>query len=119
MGKYPHIPPNHCSSDIHLLTTGVSGDDDYFSSDLADAQVAQFWGRFQQPILILMSGADKYVPKTVNQAELIKKWIGFCAPGIAHEKSGLVHKASHEVLKKEAQIDMAERVVKFLKDLGM
>lgn len=93
------------------------GDDDYFSSDLSDERVAAIWGRMKQPVLIVPSGEEEYVPKSVDVDGLVSRWKSFCPPGIASELSGLIPGANHRVDNAEGQAWLAERVSGFLAGL--
>ncbi|KAK3331962.1 hypothetical protein B0T19DRAFT_414328 [Cercophora scortea] len=96
---------------------GVGGDDDYFSSDLPDDKVKAIWGRLRQPVLIVPSAEDEFVPGTIDVAALVKRWESFCLPGMASELSGLIPGANHRVDDARAQEWLAERVVRFLAGL--
>ncbi len=93
------------------------GDDDYFSSDLPDDRLSLFWGRLQQPVLIVASGDDEYAPAEVDVAGLVDRWKTFCKPGIASELSRLIPGANHRVDEPEAQRWLADHVVDFLAEL--
>ena len=93
------------------------GDDDFFSTDLPDVELASFWGKFRSPVLILPSGDDEHVPKTTDVASNVERWKSFCAPGIASALSGPIPGANHGVTHPEAQLWMADRVVGFLRAL--
>lgn len=91
------------------------GDDDYFSSDLDDAQVAANWGQFGSPVLVLHSGEDEFVPKTLDVAALVKRWSGyFRAPGAISGLSATIPGASHNVRQPQAREWVADRVSRFL-----
>ncbi|KAH8890920.1 duf1749 domain-containing protein [Thozetella sp. PMI_491] len=92
----------------------VGGDDDFFSSDLADEKLAISWGRLQKPVLILPSGQDQYVPSSVDVPSMVARWKTFCKPGIASELSGLIPGANHQVEQPEAREWLADRVIQFL-----
>ncbi|KAK0711252.1 duf1749 domain-containing protein [Lasiosphaeris hirsuta] len=98
---------------FHSLAA-VGGDDDYFSSDLPNDTVATFWGRLQQPVLIVPSGMDEYVPASVDVGGLIDRWKSFCKPGMASDLSGLIPGANHRVDDGSAQEWLAGRVADFL-----
>ncbi|KAK3357359.1 hypothetical protein B0T25DRAFT_155665 [Lasiosphaeria hispida] len=98
---------------FHSLAA-VGGDDDYFSSDLPDDKVAAFWGRLQQPVLIVPSGKDEYVPAPIDVGKLVDRWKSFCKPGIASDLSGLIPGANHRVDDGSAQEWLAGRVAGFL-----
>jgi hypothetical protein len=67
--------------------------------------------------LILASGDDQFVPKTVDQKKNVERWMSSCAAGVASPLSGLVPGARHAVESKEAQGWLNDRVVKFLGNL--
>ena len=94
-----------------------SGDDDYFSSDLPDETVAAIWGRVKQPILIVPSEKDEFVPPSIDVEKLIARWKSFSDSGIVSEFSGLIPGANHRVDPPESQAWLADRVVKFLGSL--
>jgi pimeloyl-ACP methyl ester carboxylesterase len=91
-----------------------SGDDDYFSSDLPDNKVVEIWGRLEQPVLILPSEKDEWVPPEVDVMGLVNKWKSFCKPGIASDLSGLIPGANHTVGNHDGQQWLADRVARFL-----
>lgn len=94
------------------------GDDDYFSSDLADDKVAAIWGKLGQPVLIVPSGDEEYVPALIDVRGLVHRWKTFCKPGIASDLSGLIPGANHRVDNEEGQAWLAERVSGFLAGLS-
>lgn len=91
------------------------GDDDYFSSDLPDERVAEIWGRVKQPILVVPSAKDQFVPPTVDFEKLLAKWKSF-GPAIS-ELSGLIPDANHTVDPPSSREWLADRVVRFLRGL--
>ncbi|KAL2256756.1 hypothetical protein VTK26DRAFT_1179 [Humicola hyalothermophila] len=96
---------------------GVGGADDYFSSDLDDEKLKTIWGRLEQPVLILPSERDEWVPETIDVAGMVSKWKSFCKPGIASELSGLIPGAKHTVDDPEGQKWLADRVAAFLAEI--
>ncbi|EAQ91032.1 hypothetical protein CHGG_02967 [Chaetomium globosum CBS 148.51] len=96
---------------------GVGGDDDYFSSDLPDSKLAEIWGKLEQPVLIVPSEKDEWVPAEIDVMGLVKKWKSFCRPGIASELSGLIPGANHRVDNDAGQEWLADRVARFLAGL--
>lgn len=88
------------------------GDDDYFSSDLDDETVSRFWGRFKKPVLVLHSEKDEFVPASIDQAMLNKKFQD--ANPVISSLSGLIPDTGHTVLQEEARQWLAERVKQFL-----
>lgn len=92
-----------------------SGDDDYFSSDIPDEKLAEIWGRVKQPIMVVPSAEDQYVPKAVDFEKLLAKWKSFC-PSMSG-LSDLIPGANHTVDAQESQDWLGDRVVSFLKSL--
>ncbi|KAK0736958.1 hypothetical protein B0T21DRAFT_383043 [Apiosordaria backusii] len=105
---------------LSLATKG--GDDDFFSSDLEDDALQTIWGGLDTPVLILPSERDEWVPFSPPEVEaMIKRWAGFCKPGIASEFSGLIPGANHRVDNTEVNPQgerwLVERVGRFLETL--
>ena len=100
------------------VANGCRGDDDYFSSDLSDDRLAVIWGRLEQPVLIVPSEKDEWVPAGTDVMGLVRKWMGFCKPGIASELSGLIPGANHRVENEAGQQWLADRVARFLAEIG-
>ncbi|KJZ72820.1 hypothetical protein HIM_07764 [Hirsutella minnesotensis 3608] len=99
---------------LHSLRA-KGGDDDYFSSDFDDETVTRIWGRYEKPVLVLHSGADEFVPPTVNQEALNERYRR--ANPLVSKLSGLIPEAEHAVLGDEAREWLAIRVIEFLKTL--
>ncbi|KAK4157145.1 hypothetical protein C8A00DRAFT_40507 [Chaetomidium leptoderma] len=96
---------------------GVGGDDDYFSSDLPDEKLKAIWGTLKQPVLILPSEKDEWVPAGFDVMGLVERWKSFCKPGIASELSGLIPDANHRVDNDAGQQWLADRVARFLAEI--
>ncbi|KAH6849775.1 hypothetical protein B0I37DRAFT_413225 [Chaetomium sp. MPI-CAGE-AT-0009] len=96
---------------------GVGGDDDYFSSDLPDDKLAAVWGKLEQPVLIVPSEKDEFVPASIDVMGLVERWKSFCKPGIASDLSGLIPGANHRVDNDDGQEWLADRVARFLAEL--
>ncbi|KAK4194733.1 hypothetical protein QBC40DRAFT_269866 [Triangularia verruculosa] len=95
------------------------GDDDFFSSDLSDEELEGIWGGLSTPVLILPSEKEEWVPFTPEEVEgMVKRWAGFCKPGVVSEFSGLIPGANHRVdntdTNPEGERWLVERVGKFL-----
>lgn len=69
---------------------------------------------FDKPVLVLPSEKDEYVPQTIDVVANIARWKTFCAPGIYSDLSGLIPGAGHSVEQADAQLWMADRVIRFL-----
>ena len=91
-----------------------SGDDDYFSSDL-DNRLLSRWGLFENPVLVLPSGDDEFVPLHVDMPAVLEQWRAWC-PQMS-PLSDLIPAASHSVDDPQAQEWLAVRVVDFLASL--
>ncbi|KAJ8121730.1 hypothetical protein ONZ43_g1893 [Nemania bipapillata] len=94
------------------------GEDNYFSPDLPDEVAASYWTRMERPLLVLHSGADEYVPESVNTQELINRWRGLCKPGVFSELSGVIPGAGHRVEQPEAETWLSDTVIKFLRSIN-
>ncbi|KAI3533399.1 hypothetical protein CMEL01_16081 [Colletotrichum melonis] len=91
------------------------GDDDYFSSDLKESFVSEVWNRFQQPVMVLHSAEDEFVPAKIDKQALIDLWKK--TNSNVHELSGLIPGASHTVKNPESQQWLAERVAQFIQQV--
>lgn len=106
---------------LSLASPNHDGDDDYFSSDLSDEQLMKSFGGLpaKTPLCILFSGSDEHMPKTIDMAALMQKWIGFVERGsgkIDEENSGVVEKATHNLAGNPEEVvsDLVKRVIGFL-----
>ena len=52
------------------------GADDYFSSDLTDAEMADRLGHLDRPTLIALGAEDEYIPANVDKQRLGARWAG-------------------------------------------
>lgn len=97
------------------------GDDDFFSSDLDDSELARTFGvvgKLGTPVLCLLSGSDEYMPDTVDKDALLGRW---CATvkgqgGTWSPESGAVKGAGHNLMTSGEEVvsDLVSRVVRFL-----
>lgn len=78
--------------------------------------MAAIWGRVKQPILVVPSAEDEYIPETVDFVKLLAKWKSFC-PSMS-DLSGLIPGANHTVNPPSSQEWLADRVVSFLGSLN-
>lgn len=102
---------------VAVADAGCRGDDDYFSSDLPDEKLEEIWGRLEQPVLILPSEKDEWVPAHIDVTGLVARWKRFCRPGIASDLSGLIPGANHRVDNAAGQEWLADRVAQFLAEI--
>ena len=98
-GKYLGRLPISAYRWLSLLKE--NGDDDYFSSDLSDERLRSTFGAFPShtPLLILCSGADEHVPKSVDAQALVKRWsdVVQASNGTLSRASGIVPGAHHNL----------------------
>jgi hypothetical protein len=59
-----------------VALASLGGADDFFSSDLSDAQLCAALGHVTVPVLLAPSGADEYVPAGVDGAALAHRMAG-------------------------------------------
>lgn len=104
------------SGNTDTLANRHRGADDYFSSDLDDQTVHNFWSRFNKPVLVLHSEKDEFVPARVDQAAINKKYQA--ASSFVSPLSGLIPETGHTVLQEDAREWLAGRVVEFLRTLS-
>ncbi|KAI0199665.1 hypothetical protein F4808DRAFT_204328 [Astrocystis sublimbata] len=98
--------------------TAPDGEDNYFSPELTEQVAAPYWSRVDKPLLILHSGDDEFVPKSVDKEALVKRWQGYCKPGIASELSGTIPGANHKVEESAAEEWLCDTVIQFLRSFG-
>lgn len=106
---------------LSLASPNKDGDDDYFSSDLATAQLMKSFGQLpvQTPLCILISGADQYMPQNIDKTDLLRRWVTIIKSGqgvIDSKNSGVIENASHSLSgnKPDIVIDLVIRVLGFL-----
>ena len=75
----------------------------------------RYWGRFHKPALVLHSGKDEFVPKSIDQEALNKRYRD--ANPMVSSLSGLIPNTGHTVEEDEAREWLAVRVGKFLETL--
>lgn len=75
----------------------VRGDDDYFSSDLTQEDLSKTFGKLNTPLQVLFSGADEFVPESVNKEQLLAGWQK-AAGKFWSPYSAVVPKAKHRIL---------------------
>lgn len=103
-----------------LSLAEVGGDDDYFSSDLSDSQLEKTFGKINKPILILYSGADEYVPPTVDKEAVVKRFQSFTDPKYWSKESGVIKGAIHNIgpgSDKDAVGTVAKKVKAYLSEI--
>jgi hypothetical protein len=110
---------------LSLVSPDHDGEDDYFSSDLSDAQLSGSFGRLpsQTKLCILYSGKDQFVPESVDKLALVTRWMTFINSGggrIDGVHSGVIANATHDLKSDSEEIkqDLINRVNSFLNDLN-
>lgn len=106
-----------------LLARG--GDDDYFSTDLEDAELERSFGRVPKtvPVMFLLGSEDPFVHGSTDKAALLGRWAGFVkrGGGTVDEVHGGVVEGGHHNLDgdpDEVVGDLVGRVVGFVEGLG-
>ena len=100
-----------------------AGEDDYFSSDLADEKLEKTFGALRNMavrICFLYSGSDQYVPESVDKVRTVERWHEYVRNGssVVDEGSGVVDGATHTLIEGGKGLeDLVKRVVGFLERL--
>jgi hypothetical protein len=131
---YPRNTPVSCRRFLSLVSPDspqAPSEDDMFSSDIGDAQLAKTFGMVGQrgllkhKLMVLMSGKDQAVPDWVDKEALLDRWRRATdRDGVYavwdRERSGLIPGASH-ALSNDDQAEprrfLVNRVLGFLEDL--
>jgi pimeloyl-ACP methyl ester carboxylesterase len=108
-GNKDKLVPSHYFS--HFFDTPISnyrwhalfavrGDDDYFSSDLTADDFAKTFGQIASrgrtdKLLVLYSGKDEFVPKTIDKYDLMARFQAATSPTIWSPLSGVIEGATH------------------------
>jgi hypothetical protein len=131
---YPRNTPVSCRRFLSLVSPDsprAPAEDDTFSSDLGDEQLAKTFGMIRQrgllrhKLMVLMSGADQAVPDWVNKEGLLARWRratdGDRATQIwDQERSGLIPGASHALSnddQAEPRAFLVRRMLSYLAEL--
>ncbi|KAH6654423.1 hypothetical protein BKA67DRAFT_691444 [Truncatella angustata] len=93
------------------------GEDNYFAPDLSREVASSYWSRIDKPLLILQSGADEFMPPSIDVNGLIKEWKSMCRPGIVSDLSGLIPDANHRVEQPESEKWLVKTVLDFLQSI--
>ncbi|KAK4096516.1 DUF1749-domain-containing protein [Parathielavia hyrcaniae] len=132
---YPRNTPVSCRRFLSLVSPDspqAPSEDDLFSSDIGDEQLAKTFGMvshrglLRRKLMVLMSGKDQSVPDWVNKEELLARWRRATdddgALGTWDERSGLIPGASH-ALSNDDQAEprrfLVQKVLAYLADLEM
>jgi pimeloyl-ACP methyl ester carboxylesterase len=95
------------------------GEDDYFSSDLTDAQLKTTFSKVDKPLLILYGSEDEYVPGYVDRKALVNRWIPFVKGKVDEQSRELLKGASHNLNGDEKEVvdELVKRVGNFLSSI--
>ncbi|KAI9797586.1 MAG: hypothetical protein M1825_005968 [Sarcosagium campestre] len=111
---------------LSLASPDHDGDEDFFSSDLTDAQLDKTFGAFPHstPLCLLYGEKDQYVPDFVDKESLVQRWINHVIKGggrVDQENSGIIKGASHNLTGDGDEViqDVVGRVVRFLARLDV
>lgn len=77
--------------------TSKRGDDDYFSSYLTQEDYKQTFGKVKTPLLVLCSGSDRFVPKSINKEELMASWKQAADPQYWSIHSKIIEGGDHDL----------------------
>jgi len=97
-----------------------NGNDDYFSSDLGEEELARRFGAVRDvAVLVLMSGRDEHVPGEVDVGRLLGRWKEAVEKGggrVDAENGGVVDGARHNLEGDDEAVveELCRRVVRFL-----
>ncbi|KAL2200114.1 hypothetical protein P885DRAFT_28032 [Corynascus similis CBS 632.67] len=137
---YPRNTPVSCRRFLSLVSPdspASPAEDDTFSSDLGDDQLAATFGMIRKrgllkhKLMVLMSGADQAVPDWVDKEALLERWRqatdrdgskgdGTGAQIWDRERSGLIPGASHALSnddQAEPRAFLVRKVLSYLEDL--
>ncbi|KAG7285652.1 hypothetical protein NEMBOFW57_007944 [Staphylotrichum longicolle] len=131
---YPSNTPVSCRRFLSLVSPESPqspAEDDMFSSDLGDEQLAKTFGMIRQrellknKLMVLMSGADQSVPDWVNKEEVLARWKKVTdhngAARIWDDRSGLIPNASHALSnddQAEPRAFLVRKVLSYLADIN-
>lgn len=90
------------------------GADDFFSSDLTDEELRARLGHLHVPTLFLFSGADEYVPDSVDLPALGQRFVEACKDKCPLPKAVIVEGAKHSGKGHEAEVTKA--IVEFVEE---
>ncbi|KAM7190784.1 UPF0613 protein PB24D3.06c 1 [Naviculisporaceae sp. PSN 640] len=108
------------------------GDDDFFSSDLSDAEINRKFGPLKgKPVIFLPGEKDEMVPLTVDREALLERWItavtatalsALASPedsatsvsGLVKELSGFIPEADHVLSGRCARDWVGARIAEFV-----
>lgn len=97
--------------------TARLGEDDYFSSDLTVEEQRARVGGIGQPLLVVCSGSDEYVPSHVEQVSTARRLLAACGldGAVTSPRSVVVLEgADHALSQVHHQAAFLEHVAAFL-----
>ncbi|KAI5949152.1 hypothetical protein KGF57_004750 [Candida theae] len=96
------------------------GDDDFFSSYLAQDDFEKTFGKITVPLLVLYSGKDQFVPDSVNKVDLVSRFKDSTPAIYWNDNSKIIEGATHDLGdgSDDGVVDvLLESVTKFIEDL--
>ncbi|KAH3902323.1 related to UPF0613 protein PB24D3.06c [Saccharomycodes ludwigii] len=93
------------------------GQDDYFSDDLTMEELK--FSEIQVPFLMVFSGSDEFIPKSVDKNKLLAKWKENSNKEFWSKHSGLIPGASHNVKEINLQDSLCSMVINFIKEFNL
>lgn len=87
------------------------GDDDLFSSDLTPQELSQLFSTITTPMMLVLSGADEYVPPHVDPQKIILN-IGQHCPGFRFGR--VIQGANHALDDNDHQVEFCSIVNSFI-----
>ena len=112
-----------CRRFLSLISPGSPdspSEDDLFSSDLGEEQLARSFGVVREKgllrgkLMVLISGADQAVPSWVDKAALLARWKKVAGEEVWHEDSGIIPNASHALSNDDQAVPRAVLVKRVL-----
>jgi pimeloyl-ACP methyl ester carboxylesterase len=98
------------------------GSEDFFSSDLDDATLAETFGKIPKdtPVLALYGGKDHCVPPEVDKETLLGRWNSVAEAAGANFKASVVPGATHDIADVSTEVleDFVGRVSGFLESIA-
>ncbi|KAI1777519.1 DUF1749-domain-containing protein [Hypoxylon cercidicola] len=123
---HERMQPEHLSPSFHNTPISAArwyalgatdGEDNYFDPGLPAHVIEPYWQRIDKPLLILHSGNDEFVPRSLDKNALVGYWRSLCQPGIASELSGTIPGAGHRVEEPDSEVWLVNTVVQFLRSV--
>ena len=113
--KVPRVP---ILASRYASLAGRLGEDDYFSPDLSDDELASRFGGINVPLLLAPSAEDEAVPSETDQHKLMERVEAATGKsGDLRNRIVVIESADHAVSEENAQDALLVEVEMFLRDL--